>query len=67
VRLLLAVLIGRLVRFTVVGLLAIEFGHQILRLAKTDLFLGFMVVIIAIAIAGSVLSIRKWVRQSRKA
>ena len=67
VRLLLAVLIGRLVRVTVVGLLAIEFGHQILRLSKTNVFLGFMVAIIAIAIIGSVLSVMKWVRQSRKA
>jgi hypothetical protein len=65
-RLLGTVLTGRIARFTIIGLLAMKFGHQILRLAKTDVFLGIMIAIIAISAVGSVLSVMKWVRQSRR-
>jgi uncharacterized membrane protein YdjX (TVP38/TMEM64 family) len=66
-RLLAIILGGRIVRFTIVGLLANKFGHQILRLAKTDIFIGVMIAIIAVSAIGSVLSVMKWVRQSRRA
>jgi hypothetical protein len=49
-----------------VGLLAIRLGDEILRLAKTNIFIGVMIVIIAASLIGSVLSVRKWLRQSRK-
>lgn len=66
-RLLAIILAGRIVRFTAVGLLAIKFGHAILRLAKTNVFIGVMIAIIVISIVGSALSVLKWVRQSRRA
>ena len=66
-RLLAIVLGGRIVRFTIVGLLANKFGHEILRLAKTNVFIGIMIAIIAASAIGSVLSVMKWVRQSRRA
>jgi membrane protein YqaA with SNARE-associated domain len=66
-RLLAIILGGRAIRFTIVGLLAIYFGQKILKLAKTDVFLGVMIAIIAISILGSTLSVMKWVRQSRRA
>jgi membrane protein YqaA with SNARE-associated domain len=65
-RLLAIILVGRIVRFTVVGLLAIHFGDEILRLAKTNVFVGVMIAIIAASAIGSVLSVMKWVRQSRR-
>lgn len=65
-RLLAIILGGRIVRFTVVGLLAIRFGDEILRLAKTNVFLGVMIAIIVASAVGSVLSVMKWVRQSRR-
>ena len=58
---------GRVVRFTVVGLLAHQFGHAILGLAKTHVFIGIMIAIIAASFIGSVLSVKKWLRQSRRA
>lgn len=66
-RLLAIILGGRIVRFTIVGLLADKFGRQILRLAKTDIFIGVMIAIIAASAIGSFLSVMKWVRQSRRA
>jgi membrane protein YqaA with SNARE-associated domain len=65
-RLLAIILGGRIVRFTVVGLLAIRFGDQILRLAKTNIFVGVMIAVIVASAVGSVLSVMKWVRQSRR-
>lgn len=65
-RLLAIIFGGRLVRFTVVGILANKYGHEILNLSKTNAFIGVMIAIIAISIIGSVLSIRKWIRQSRR-
>jgi hypothetical protein len=67
VRLLAIVLGSRVVRFTCVGLLAIVFGHQILRFANTNIFLGIMIAIIIASLVGSVVSIVRWVRQSRRA
>lgn len=66
IRLLLLVFFGRVARFTIIGLLAIHFGHALLRLAHTTVFLGVMIGIIAISVVGSALSIMRWVRQSKK-
>jgi uncharacterized membrane protein YdjX (TVP38/TMEM64 family) len=66
-RMIAIILGGRIVRFTVVGLLANKFGHEILRLAKTDVFIGIMIAIIVASAIGSFLSVMKWVRQSRRA
>jgi membrane protein YqaA with SNARE-associated domain len=65
-RLLGLVFVARLVRFTIVGLLAIRFGRHILRIAgapeTTWLMLGF----IALCIIGSALQAFQWVRRSRR-
>jgi membrane protein YqaA with SNARE-associated domain len=66
-RLLGIVLAGRIVRFTAVGLLTLAFGQAFLRFAKTNLFVGIMIAIIALSIVGSVLSVIRWIRQSRRA
>jgi membrane protein YqaA with SNARE-associated domain len=66
-RLLLIIFFGRIVRFTIVGLLAVKFGHQILAFTKTNFFIGIMIAIIAVSVVGSALSVMKWVRQSRRA
>jgi membrane protein YqaA with SNARE-associated domain len=66
-RLLGTVLAGRIARFTIIGLLAMKFGPLILRLAKTNVFVGIMIAIIVISAIGSLLSVMKWVRQSKKA
>jgi membrane protein YqaA with SNARE-associated domain len=58
---------GRLVRFTIIGLLALTFGRQILAFVKTNVFLGVMIVIIVVSLVGSILSVRRWVKQSRRA
>lgn len=67
IRLLLVVFFGRVVRFTIIGLLAIHFGHALLRLSQTTVFLGVMIAIIVISVVGSVLSVLRWLRQSKKA
>lgn len=58
---------GRIVRFTIVGLLAIWFGTRILSIAKSPAFEWTMIVFIIICAIGSALSIRKWLARSKKA
>lgn len=61
-----AVLVGRLVRFFAIALLAYRYGRQILRMAERPEVEYFMIGLAIISIAGSVLSIAKWVRSSRR-
>ncbi len=63
-RLLAIVVAGRIVRFTAVGLLALTFGHAFLRFAKTNTFVAIMITVITLSVAGSVLSIIRWIRHS---
>jgi len=59
------VLLARAVRFTIVGLLAIEFGRRILQIAKAPatmwVALGFIIVCVVL----SAIQVTKWVRRSR--
>jgi membrane protein YqaA with SNARE-associated domain len=64
-RLLLYVFVARAVRFTLIGLLAIEFGRRILRIAASPEFTWFVVGFSALCIIGSAISIMRWVRLSR--
>jgi membrane protein YqaA with SNARE-associated domain len=64
-RLLAIVFAARVLRFSIVASLARVFGSQILRLAKTDAFIGVMVGIIVISVIGSVFSVGRWIKQSR--
>jgi membrane protein YqaA with SNARE-associated domain len=66
-RLLGIVLAGRTVRFTGVALLALAFGREFLKFAKTNTFVGIMITIVVLSIGGSVVSIIRWIRQSRRA
>jgi membrane protein YqaA with SNARE-associated domain len=64
-KMLLAVFVGRLVRYFGEGLLAIVFGRQILRLLDSQPFKIFILVIFAVAILGSTISIYKWIKRPR--
>jgi membrane protein YqaA with SNARE-associated domain len=54
---------GRLVRFSIEGVLAIVYGRWILSLANSPALKTTMIVMIVIAIAGSAFSIVSWVRR----
>ena len=54
---------SRILRFTVIGLLAIWQGERILSIAKSPVFETIMLAFVAICLIGSVLSIRKWLRK----
>jgi membrane protein YqaA with SNARE-associated domain len=66
-RLLLTVAGSRAVRFVILSLLAIKFGHAILRIANSAGFKWTMIGFSIVCIGGSVFSIWKWVRSSRRA
>ncbi len=57
--------VSRAIRFTVLGFLAIKFGSEVLRIAKSPAFVWSMIVFIALCIVASVFSILHWVRSSR--
>jgi membrane protein YqaA with SNARE-associated domain len=65
-RLLGLVFIARSVRFTLVGLLAIRFGGDILRIANAPETTWIMVGFIALCVVGSTFQVMKWVRRSRR-
>jgi membrane protein YqaA with SNARE-associated domain len=54
---------GRLLRFTIEGVLAIIYGRWILSLANSPALKITMIVMIAIAVAGSAYSVFSWVRR----
>lgn len=66
-KLLAVIAAGRIVRFTMVGLLAIWFGQRILSIAKSPAFQWIMIGFIVICAIGSVISIRKWLARSKTA
>jgi membrane protein YqaA with SNARE-associated domain len=65
-RLLGLVFVARAVRFTIVGLLAIEFGGQILRIARAPATTWIMVGFIALCVVGSAIQVLQWVRRGRR-
>lgn len=60
-KILLAVFLGRLLRFTIEAMLALYFGRQVLRLLESEVIDYAVYAFIAIAIIGSIFSIRKWI------
>jgi membrane protein YqaA with SNARE-associated domain len=66
VRLLSLVLIARSIRFTIIGLLAIRFGRQILRIAKSPQTEWIMLGFIGLCAIGSAFQVAQWVRRSRR-
>jgi membrane protein YqaA with SNARE-associated domain len=66
-RLLGLVFLSRAVRFTIVGLLAIQFGRDILRIAGLPATTWIMLGFIALCASGSAFQVMQWVRRSRRA
>jgi membrane protein YqaA with SNARE-associated domain len=62
-KLLWLVFAGRLLRFTLIAILAIYFGQRLLALAESRAVEYFVYALIAIAVVGSTLSIIKWVKK----
>jgi membrane protein YqaA with SNARE-associated domain len=56
---------GRGVRFVILGLLAIKYGKAILKIADEPIFRWSMVAFIVLCVAGSVFSIRGWLKNVR--
>ena len=59
-----AVLAGRLVRYTVESLLALYFGRRLIRYLRSDYVEYFVYGMVAMAVIGTFLTVRKW-RQAR--
>jgi membrane protein YqaA with SNARE-associated domain len=57
--------VGRLVRFSIEGTLAIVYGRRILELAKNSLLHQIIGVLVVISVAGSIWSIYTWVKRAR--
>src|SRR5215510_330695 len=55
-----AVLAGRLVRYTVESLLALYFGRRLIRYLRSDYVEYFVYGMVAMAVIGTFLSVRKW-------
>jgi hypothetical protein len=53
----------RAARFLILGYLAIRFGRHILRIAGSEPFRWTMIVFVILCVAGSALSIAKWLRR----
>lgn len=64
-KLLSAVFVGRLVRFGLEAILAIYFGRKILAFINSRVLEYFVYLLIIIALAGSVLSVMKWLTRSK--
>ena len=64
-KLLSMVLVARSVRFSIVGLLAIRFGTQILRIARAPATTWIMTGFIILCLVGSAIQAAQWVRRSR--
>jgi membrane protein YqaA with SNARE-associated domain len=59
------VAITRLVRFTVLGLLALRFGKSILKWSENPMVQEFLVALIVLCVVGSVVSVYGWFHRSR--
>jgi uncharacterized membrane protein YdjX (TVP38/TMEM64 family) len=57
---------SRVVRFTLVGMLAVFFGTRIIAIAKSPAFEGVVLGILALFIVGSVFSVIKWLKRAKK-
>jgi membrane protein YqaA with SNARE-associated domain len=62
-RLLLVNFFARVARFTLLSLLAIRFGRQILEVANSPAFKWTMIIFIALCLVGSAFSIVQWLRK----
>lgn len=58
---------ARMVRFTVLAVLALLFGRSILKWAESDVVQGILIGLIVVCVVGSVISVVGWIRRSRSA
>jgi membrane protein YqaA with SNARE-associated domain len=65
-RLLAVVGVSRMVRFTVLGILALHFGERILKWFKDPVVQGFLIGLIVFCIVGSAVSVYGWIQRSRR-
>jgi membrane protein YqaA with SNARE-associated domain len=65
-RLLGLVFIARAMRFSIIGWLALRFGRDILRIARTPETTWIMIAFILVCLVGSAFQVLQWVRRSRK-
>jgi membrane protein YqaA with SNARE-associated domain len=66
VKLLLNVFVGRMVRYTVEGVLALYFGRKLIRYINSDKFAYFVYALMAIGVVFSVISVLKWFSKRRQ-
>jgi hypothetical protein len=64
-RLLAIVGVTRMIRFTVLGLLAMRFGERILKWSDNRIVQQLLVALIVICTVGSAVSVYGWIRRSR--
>jgi membrane protein YqaA with SNARE-associated domain len=64
-RLLAVVGIARMVRFVLLGLLALRFGERILGWAQNPVVQTLLIIFIVVCIVGSVVSVYGWIHRSR--
>jgi len=64
-RLLTIVLLSRLIRFTIIGVLAILFNRRIIELARSRIVGSVVVVILVLSMAVSVFTIFRWVKPAK--
>jgi membrane protein YqaA with SNARE-associated domain len=57
--------ITRMIRFTLVGALALRFGERILKWGENPVLQAIMIGIIVISIVGSVVSVYGWIKRSK--
>jgi len=56
---------ARMLRFTVLAVLALLFGRRILHWAQNDVVQGILIGLIVLCVVGSVISVIGWIRRSR--
>jgi membrane protein YqaA with SNARE-associated domain len=66
-RLLIIVGVTRMVRFTLLGLLALRFGVRILGWAENSVVQAMLLILILVCTVGSVISVYGWIQRSRRA
>ena len=64
-RLMSIIAVTRMIRFLIVGALALRFGQSILGWAKIPIVQGLLIALIVVCIVGSILSVYGWVRQKK--
>ncbi|HTM52112.1 MAG TPA: VTT domain-containing protein [Bryobacteraceae bacterium] len=58
--------VARFVRFSVIGLLAIAFGQQVLDLARSPVIRTGILILAVICAVGSIFSVASWLRQAKE-